>query len=177
MLAYSPALTISNNAPVIGPDPQQGSRLKTWDLSPAAVPQISDGVAKKSVTNNPYTLCQLEMNDQRDLFLLFRTDRDRWADRARTEARAVRLALAEGAAGSAAAAAASRRLVRIVQFIRAENSRAIDVLAAIDEHSVSLDEAEQFQDMANEIVAVNTEMYALLLVNTAALRAAMKQNR
>jgi hypothetical protein len=87
------------------------------------------------------------------------------------------LALAEGAAGSAAAAAASRRLVRIVQFIRAENSRAIDVLAAIDEHSVSLDEAEQFQDMANEIVAVNTEMYALLLVNTAALRAAMKQNR
>jgi hypothetical protein len=117
------------------------------------------------------------MNDQSDLFLSFRADRDRWADRARAEAKAVRLALAEGAAGSAAAAAASRRLVRIVQFIRAENSRAIDALPAIDEHSVSLDEAEQLQDMANEIVAVNTEMYALLLVNTAALRAAMKRNR
>jgi hypothetical protein len=118
------------------------------------------------------------MNDDRDLLLSFRADRDRWADRARTEAKAVRLALAEGAAGSAAAAAASRSLVRTVEFIRAANSRTIDAHPAmIIGHSITPDEAEQFQDMADEIVALNTEMYALLLVNTAALRAAMKRDR
>jgi hypothetical protein len=115
------------------------------------------------------------MNDDRDLLLSFRADRDRWADRARAEARAVRLALAEGAAGSAAAAAASRRLVRTVEFIRATNARTIDAHPAmIIGHGVTPDEAEHFQDMVDEIVALNTEMYALLLVNTAALRAAMK---
>jgi hypothetical protein len=122
-------------------------------------------------------LCQLGMDDEGYRLLSFRAKSERWADRARAEANAVRLALAEGAAGSAAAAAASRRLVRIVEFIRATNSRAIDALPAINEHSVTPDEAEQFQDMANEIVAVNTEMYALLLVNTAALRAAMRRDR
>jgi hypothetical protein len=118
------------------------------------------------------------MNDDRDLLLSFRAESERWADRARAEAKAVRLALAEGAAGSAAAAAASRRLVRTVQFIRGANSRAINAHhAMINEHSATPDETEQFQDMADEIVALNTEMYAILLVNTAALRAAVKRNR
>jgi hypothetical protein len=133
---------------------------------------------KKRVTNYTIVLCQLGMDDEGYRLLSFRADRDRWADRARTEAKAVRLALAEGAAGSAAAAAASRRLFRIVEFIRSANSRMIDAFSTvINEHSATPDEAEQFQDMADEIVALNTEMYALLLVNTAVLRAAMKRDR
>jgi hypothetical protein len=118
------------------------------------------------------------MNDERDPLLSFRAKTDVWADRARAEAKAVRLALAEGTASSAAAAAASRRLVRIVEFIRSANSRTIDALPGmIKEHGVTADEAEQFQALADEIVALNKEMSALLLANTAVLRAAMKRDR
>ena len=118
------------------------------------------------------------MNDDRDLLLSFRAKTERWADRARAEAKAVRVALAEGSEGAPAAAAASRRLFRIVEFIRSANYRTIDALPTmVNERGVSLDEAEQFQDVADDIIALNGEMSALLLANTAALRAAMKRNR
>ena len=118
------------------------------------------------------------MNDDRDLLLSFRAKSERWADRARAEAKAVRVALAEGSEGAVAAAAASRRLFRIVEFIRSANSRTINALPAmITEHGVTPDEAEQFQAVADEIIALNGEVSALLLANTAALRAAMKRGR
>jgi hypothetical protein len=118
------------------------------------------------------------MDDDRDLLLSFRAKSDRWADRARAEAKAVRLALAEGPAGSAAAAAASRRLVvSIVQFMRSANSRTVDALPAMKKRNVNLDEAEQFQAVVDDILALNEEMSALLLANTAVLRAAMKRDR
>ena len=118
------------------------------------------------------------MNDDRDLLLSFRAKSDRWADRARAEAKAVRLALAEGRADSAAAAAASRRLFRIVGFIRAAaNSRTIDALLAMENPNVTPDEAEQFQAVVDDILALNEEMSGLLLANTAVLRAAMRRDR
>jgi hypothetical protein len=43
--------------------------------------------------------------------------------------------------------------------------------------NVTPDEAEQFQAMADDIIALNGEMSALLLANTAALRAAIKRDR
>jgi hypothetical protein len=133
---------------------------------------------KKLVTNCADRLCQLGMDYDRDPLLSFRAKTDRWADRARAEAKAVRLALAQGPADSAAAAAASRRLFRIVEFIRAANSRTIDALPAmIKENGVTPDDADQFQAVADEIIAVNGEMSALLLANTASLRAAMKRGR
>jgi hypothetical protein len=100
---------------------------------------------------------------------------ERWADRARAEAKAVRLALAEGSEGAVAAAAASRRLFRTVQFIRWANSRTAD--AAMKKRNVTPDEAEQFQAVSDDIIALNGEMSALLLANTAVLRAAMKRDR
>jgi hypothetical protein len=115
------------------------------------------------------------MNDERDMLLSFRAKSDRWADRARAEAKAVRLALAEGPAGSAAAAAASRRLFRLVEFIRSANSRTID--AAVKKRNVAPDEAEQFNTVVDDIIALNGEMSALLLANTAVLRAAIKRDR
>jgi hypothetical protein len=118
------------------------------------------------------------MDDERDPLLSFRAKSDRWADRARAEAKAVRLALADGPAGSAAAAAASRRLFSLVEFIRSANSRTINSLPAmINEDGVTLDEAEQFRAIADDILALNGEMSALLLANTAALRAAMRRGR
>jgi hypothetical protein len=114
------------------------------------------------------------MDDDRDLLLSFRAKSERWADRARAEAKAVRLALAEGREG----AVASRRLFRIVEFIRSANSRTINALPAmINEHGITPAEADQFHAVADEIIAVNGEMSALLLANTAALRAAMKRGR
>jgi len=118
------------------------------------------------------------MDDERDPLLSFRAKSDRWADRARAEAKAVRLALADGPAASAAAAAASRRLFSLVEFIRSANSRTINSLPAmINEDGVTLDEAEQFRAIADDILALNGEMSALLLANTAALRATMKRGR
>jgi hypothetical protein len=70
----------------------------------------------------------IRMSDDRYLLLSFRAKTERWADRARAEAKAVRVALAQGSAGAPAAAAASRRLFRIVEFIRAANSRTINAL-------------------------------------------------
>lgn len=103
------------------------------------------------------------MDEDRDLLLAFRAKSERWADRARAEAKAVRLALAEGSEGAVAAAAASRRLFRIVAFIRAANSRTIDALPAmIKQDGVNPDDADQFQAVADEIIAVNGEMSALL---------------
>jgi hypothetical protein len=125
------------------------------------------------VTNNPDRLCQLEMNDDRDLLLSFRAKTDRWADRARAEAKAVRLALAEGPAGSAAAEIASRRLFSIVGFIQSANSRTAD--AAMKQRNVTPDEAEQFLAVVHDIIALDREMSALLLANTAVLRAAMRR--
>jgi hypothetical protein len=117
------------------------------------------------------------MNDDRDLFLSFRAKSERWADRARAEAKAVRLALAEGSEGAPAAAAASRRLFRIVEFIRSANSHTIDTLLAMKKRKVTPDEAEQFHAVADDILALNEEMSALLLANTAVLRAAMRRDR
>jgi hypothetical protein len=117
------------------------------------------------------------MDDDRDLLLSFRAKTDRWADRARAEAKAVRLALAERPAGSAAAAAASRRLFSIVEFIRSANSRTADALPAMKKRNVAPDEAEQFQAVVDDIIALNEEMSALLLANTAVLRAAMRRDR
>jgi hypothetical protein len=149
-----------------GPTPGCPCRLKSqrWNV-------------KKLVTNCADRLCQLGMDDDRDLLLSFRAKSDRWADRARAEAKAVRLALAEGPAGSAAAAAASRRLVSIVEFMRLANSRTVDALPAMKKRNVNLDEAEQFQAVVDDILALNEEMSALLLANTAVLRAAMKRDR
>jgi hypothetical protein len=42
---------------------------------------------------------------------------------------------------------------------------------------VTRDEAEQFQAVVDDIIALNGEMSALLLANTAVLRAAMRRNR
>jgi hypothetical protein len=109
------------------------------------------------------------MKDDRDPLLSFRTMSERWSDRARAEAKAVRLALAEGPAGAGAAATASRRLFRIVEFIRAANSRTIDALLAMEKRNVTPDEADQFEAVVDDIVALNEEMSALLLANTAAL--------
>jgi hypothetical protein len=93
------------------------------------------------------------MNDERDLLLSFRAKSERWADRARAEAKAVRFALAQGGKGAVAAAAASRRLFRIVEFIRSANSRTINSLPAmINEDGVTLDEAEQFRAIADDIL-------------------------
>jgi hypothetical protein len=88
------------------------------------------------VTNCADRLCQIGMNDDRDLLLSFRAKTDRWADRARAEAKAVRLALAEGPGGSAAAAAASRRLFSIVEFIRSANSCTADALPVMKKRNV-----------------------------------------
>jgi hypothetical protein len=130
------------------------------------------------VTYYTIRLCQLGMDDNRDPLLSFRARSERWADRARAEAKAVRLALAQGNKGSAAAAAASRRLFRIVGLIHAANFRTIDALPAmLKEHSVTPDEAEQLGAVVDDILALNGEMSALLLANTAALRAAMKRDR
>jgi hypothetical protein len=116
------------------------------------------------------------MTNKRDLLLSFRARSERWADRARAEAKAVRLALAQGSEGSAAAAAASRRLFRIIGFIHSANFRTINALPAmIKEHSVTPDDAEQLGAVVDDILALNGEMSALLLANTAALRAAMKR--
>ena len=118
------------------------------------------------------------MNDERDLLLSFRAKSDKWADRARAEAKAVRLALAEGTVGAAGAAAAARRLVRIVEFIRSANSRTVEALPTmINEHGVTPDEADELQAVADDIVALNEEMSALLLATTAVLRADMKGDR
>jgi hypothetical protein len=117
------------------------------------------------------------MNDDRDPLLWFRAKTDRWADRARAEAKAVRLALAQGSAGSTAAAAASRRLFSIVEFIRSANSRTADALPAMKKRNVTPDEVEQFQAVVDDIVALNEEMSGLLLANNAVLRAAMRRER
>jgi hypothetical protein len=119
------------------------------------------------------------MNDDRDLLLSFRAKSDRWADRARAEAKAVRLAVAEGPAGSRSltAAAASRRLFRIVEFIRSANSRTIDALLAMEKHNIPPDKADELQTVVDDILALNEEMSALLLANTAVLRAAMRRDR
>ena len=117
------------------------------------------------------------MSDDRDLLFSFRAKTDRWADRARAEAKAVRLALAEGRADSAAAAAASRRLVSIVEFMRSANSRTVDALPAMQKRNVTPDEADELQAVVDDIVALNEEMSALLLTNTAVLRAAMRRDR
>jgi hypothetical protein len=134
---------------------------------------------KYLVTNCADRLCQLGMNDDRDLLLSFRAKSDRWADRARAEAKAVRLALAEGPAGSRslAAAAASRRLFCIVEFIRSANSRAIDALLAMKKPNITLDKADELETVVDDILALNEEMSALLLANTAVLRAAMRRDR
>jgi hypothetical protein len=118
------------------------------------------------------------MNDDRDL-LSFRAKSDRWADRARAEAKAVRLAVAEGPAGSGslAAAAASRRLFRIVEFIRSANSLTIDALLAMNKRNITPDKADELQTVVDDILALNEEMSALLLANTAVLRAAMRRDR
>jgi hypothetical protein len=131
------------------------------------------------VTNCADRLCQLAMNDDRDLLLSFRAKSDRWADRARAEAKAVRLALAEGPAGSgsAAAAAASRRLFLIVEFIRSANSRTIDALLAMKKRKITPDKADELETVVDDILALNEEMSALLLANTAVLRAAMRRGR
>jgi hypothetical protein len=113
------------------------------------------------------------MNNEDDLLLSFRAKTDRWADRARAEAKAVRLALAEGPAGSAAAEIASRRLFSIVGFIQSANSRTAD--AAMKQRNVTPDEAEQFLAVVHDIIALDREMSALLLANTAVLRAAMRR--
>ena len=115
------------------------------------------------------------MDHDRDLLLSFRAKSDRWADRAGAEAKAVRLALADGPAGSAAAAAASRRLFSIVEFIRSANSSTAD--AAMKKRNVTPDEAEQFEAVVDDIIALNGEMSALLLANAAVLRAAMRRDR
>jgi hypothetical protein len=118
------------------------------------------------------------MNGERDQLLSCRAKGDKWAVRARAEAKAVRLALAEGPAGAVAAAAASRRLFRFVDFIRSANSRTIDALLAMEDHpNVTSDEAEQIHALVDDIIALNEEMSALLLANTASLRAAMKRGR
>jgi hypothetical protein len=110
--------------------------------------------------------------------LLFRAKTQRWADRARAEARAVRAALAEGSKGAPAAAAASRRLFSIVEFIRAANSRTINALPTkLSEPGITPYEADEYKAVADEIIALNEEMSGLLLANTAALRAAMKRDR
>jgi hypothetical protein len=150
-----------------------------WDLRPAALGSrlLQRWTVKKLVTNCADRLCQLGMNDDRDLLLSFRAKTDRWADRARAEAKAVRLALAEGPTGSAAAAAASRRLFSIVEFIRSANSRTADALPAMKKRNVTPDEAEQFQAVVDDIIALNDEMSGLLLANNAVLRAAMRRDR
>jgi hypothetical protein len=76
-----------------------------------------------------------------------------------------------------AAAAASHRLFRIVESIHSANFRTINaLLEVITEHNVTPDEAEQLGAVADDILALNGEMSALLLANTAALRAAMKRD-
>ena len=144
---------------------------------PVGIVKVPDEVVKIARDNCADCLCQLGMSDDRDLLLSFRAKTDRWADRARAEAKAVRLALAEGRADSAAAAAASRRLVSIVEFMRSANSRTVDALPAMQKRNVTPDEADELQAVVDDIVALNEEMSALLLANTAVLRAAMRRDR
>jgi hypothetical protein len=75
--------------------------------------------------------------------LSFRAKNERWADRARADAKAVCLALAQGSDGAMAAAAASRRLIcLVVEFIRSINSRVIDALPSI---TLTPDEADSLR--------------------------------
>jgi hypothetical protein len=111
------------------------------------------------------------------MLLSFRAKSERWADRARAEAKAVCSALAQGPARSPAAAAASRRLVSIIDFIRLANSSTVDSLPArIKEHSADPDEAALFQAVVDDIIALNEEMSGLLLMTNAIRRAAMKRD-
>jgi hypothetical protein len=118
------------------------------------------------------------MSDEPDLLLAFRAKTDRWADRARAEAKAVRLALAQGSPDSCTVAAASRRLVSIVEFIRSANSSTVVALpSVIQKPGVTPDEAAQFLAVMDDIIALNGEMSGLLLANTAVIRAAMRRGR
>lgn len=130
---------------------------------------------KNLVTNCADRLCQLGMDYDRDLLLSFRANTDIWADRARAEARAVRLALAEGPGGVTVAA---HRLRLIVQHIRAASDGALDAIATLrKKHSVTPDEADELQALIDEITALNDEMSGLLRATNAVLRTNMKRGR
>jgi DNA integrity scanning protein DisA with diadenylate cyclase activity len=115
------------------------------------------------------------MDDDRDLLLSFRAKTDRWADRARAEAKAVRLAVAEEPDGVTVAV---HRLRLIVQHIRTASDGALDAIATLrKKHSVTPDEADELQAVIDEITALDDEMSGLLLATNAILRTNMKRGR
>jgi hypothetical protein len=115
------------------------------------------------------------MNNEDGLLLSFQAKTDRWADRARAEARAVRLAVADGPGGVTVAV---HRLRLIVQHIRTASDGALDAIATLrKKYSVTPDEAVELQAMIDEITALNDEMFALFLATNAILRTKMKRGR
>jgi hypothetical protein len=119
---------------ILGQDPRRATispskgncrREARENLCPFILPA---GAVKKLVTNCAARLCQLGMNDERDPLLSFRASTDRWADRARAEAKAVRLAVAEGPDGVTVAV---HRLRLIVQHIRIASDGALDAIATL----------------------------------------------
>jgi hypothetical protein len=115
------------------------------------------------------------MNNEDDLLLSFRAKTDRWADRARAEAKAARLAVAEGPGGVTVAV---HRLRLIVQHIQTASDGALDAIATLrKKHRVTPDEAVELQAVVDEIIALNGEMFALFLATNAILRTNMKRGR
>jgi hypothetical protein len=115
------------------------------------------------------------MNGEYDLLRSFRAISGQWADLARAEAEAVRLALSERTVG---ATVDVQRLRLIVEHIRAASDGTVEAISARrNKHSVTPDEADELQAVIDEITAMNGEMSALYLATNAILRADMKRSR
>jgi hypothetical protein len=115
------------------------------------------------------------MNYENDLLLSFRAISGESADLARSEAKAVHLALSESSVGVTVAV---QRLRLIVKHIETASDGMLESIEAfLDEHPATPDEADEILAVVDETIALNEEMSALLLTTTAAIRADMKHNR
>jgi hypothetical protein len=115
------------------------------------------------------------MNSEPNLLRSFRAISGQWADLARAEAEAVRLALSERTVG---ATIDVQRLRSLSTHIRAASDGTLEAISARrNKHSVTPDEADELQAVIDEITAMNSEMSALYLATNAILRANMKRDR
>jgi hypothetical protein len=115
------------------------------------------------------------MNKKHDLLLAFRAISGQWAELARIESEAIRLALSESTVG---ATFDVQRLRLMVEHIRSASDGSLEaILARRGNYSVTPEEADELQAVVDEINALNDEMSALYMATNALVRAEMRRGR